>query len=120
MHSTKHTNRELPDRRYSISEVSELTGLPDYALRQWEAKIPQLRPKRDRGNRRYYLLADIEIVRRIKQLHYHEKISLDGVRQRLSQELRGEGRPRTRQDQVDMLDLIESEVRGLLDLLDDV
>ncbi len=109
---------ELPDRRYSISEVSKLVDVPIYVLRQWEAKITQLRPKRNRSNRRFYSPADIEVVRRIKQLLRHEKMTLDGVRLRLAEELHGNGRPQTRQAAIDMIDRIEAETRRLLDLLD--
>lgn len=109
---------ELPDRWFSISEVSELVDVPIYVLRQWEAKLPQLRPKRNRSNRRLYSRADIEIVRRIKQLLRHEKMTLDGVRLRLAEELHGDGKPKTRQSAIDLLDKIEAETRRLLDLLD--
>ena len=107
-----------PERRLRISEVSEITGVAIHLLRQWEEKIPQLKPKRDRANRRYYLEKDVAIVRRIKHLVRHEKMGLDGVKIRVAQELHGEGRPRTRQEAVDLVDRIESEVRSMLTLLD--
>ncbi len=106
------------ERRLRISEVSEMTGVADHLLRQWEEKIPQLKPRRDRANRRYYLEKDVEIVRRIKHLMRHEKMGLDGVKIRIAQELHGEGRPRTRREAIDLVDRIESEVRSLLTLLD--
>jgi DNA-binding transcriptional MerR regulator len=109
-----------PDKRYSICEVSDMTGVPDYVLRQWEARFPPLKPGRDRANRRYYLAKDVEIVRRIKQLVWHEKLSTQGARVRLLQELKGEGRPKTRKEVVDLLDEMENQVRGMLDLLDSV
>ncbi len=106
------------ERRLRISEVSEMTGVAVHLLRQWEEKIPQLKPRRDRANRRYYLEKDVEIVRRIKHLVRHEKMGLDGVKIRIAQELHGEGRPRTRREAIDLVDRIESEVRSLLTLLD--
>ena len=110
--------KELPDRRYSISEVSQMVDLPIYVLRQWEEKITQLRPKRNRSNRRFYSPNDIEVVRRIKQLLRHEKMTLDGVRLRLAEEMHGNGRPQTRQTAIDLVDRIEAEARSLLDSLD--
>lgn len=107
-----------PERRLRISEVSELTGVAIHLLRQWEEKIPQLKPRRDRANRRYYLEKDIDIVRRIKHLVRHEKMGLDGVKIRIAQELHGEGRPRTRQEAIDLVDRIETEVRTMLEILD--
>lgn len=105
-------------RRYGISEVSEMTEVPVYLLRQWEDRITQLKPKRDRANRRYYVKADIAIVRRIKQLLRHDKMTMEGVRMRLAEELRGEGRPRTRQEALDLLARLEEETRAMLDLLE--
>ncbi len=109
---------ERDDRRYGISEVSEMTDVPTHVLRQWEARFPQLKPGRDRANRRYYKAADIAIVRRIKQLLWHEKMTTKGARVRLAEELRGEGRPRTRQEALDILDQMEEGIRKMLDLLE--
>lgn len=109
---------ERDDRRYGISEVSEMTDVPAHVLRQWEARFPQLKPGRDRANRRYYKAADIAIVRRIKQLLWHEKMTTKGARVRLAEELRGEGRPRTRQEALDILDQMEDGIRRMLDLLE--
>lgn len=106
------------ERRLRIGEVSEMTGVAVHLLRQWEEKIPQLKPKRDRANRRYYYEKDVAIIRRIKHLVRHEKMGLDGVKIRIAQELHGEGRPRTRQEAIDLVDRIEDEVRAMLTLLD--
>ena len=107
-----------PDRYYQIGEVAALTGLSQHLLRQWEAKFPQLRPKRSRTNRRYYTQADIEIIRRINYLVNREKMTLDGARVRLAQELHGYGKPQTGQEMIDLADSIISQVRGMLDLID--
>jgi len=108
-----------PSGRYcGISEVSKLTQVPPYVLRQWEDRFPQLKPKRDRANRRRYTAEDIAVVRRIKHMLWHERMTTAGARQRLAQEIRGEGRPKTRQQALDLLDTIESEVRAMLDLLE--
>lgn len=112
--------RTSPERRMSIGEVSQITGVPVYVLRQWEEKIPQLNPRRDRANRRYYVDKDVAIIRRIKHLVRHEKMGLDGVKIRIAQELHGEGRPRTRQEAIDLVDRIEAEVRAMQALLDSV
>lgn len=97
-----------------------MTEVPDYVLRQWEDRFPPLKPGRDRAKRRYYLAKDVEIVRRIKQLLWHEKLSTEGARVRLVQELRGEGRPKTRKEALDILDQMENQVRSMLDILDSV
>lgn len=107
-----------PDRRYSIGEVSEMLGVTVRTLRVWEEQFKQLKPKRDRVKRRYYLHDDIEIARRIKQLLKTEKLSSEGARIRLSQELQLEGRPRTKKELIDLVDSIENDIRSLLDRMD--
>ncbi len=106
------------DRRNKISEVQDLLDVPAYVLRQWESRFPQLKPKRDRANRRYYTDKDIEIARRIKHLLWHEKMTTEGARIQLAQELSGMGRPKTNQQVIDLVDQIETEVRSMLDILD--
>jgi DNA-binding transcriptional MerR regulator len=71
---------------YSISEVCELTGLEQHVLRYWEAEIPQLRPKKNSAGNRAYREKDIELIRRIKSLLYDEKLSIQGAKQRLTEE----------------------------------
>ena len=106
------------ERRQSIGEVAEQTGIATHLLRQWEAKFPQLKPRRDRAGRRIYFARDIEIIKRINFLIRHEKMTIQGARIRLAQELHGEGRPKTNREVVDLLDRIETEVRAMIDLLD--
>jgi DNA-binding transcriptional MerR regulator len=108
---------DLPDKRYKISEVGELLDIPLHVLRQWEQRFPQLKPRRTRTGRRYYLKPDIEVARRIRQLVWIEKMTTEGARIRLAQEIRGEGRPKTRQEALDLLHEIEYEVQGMLDIL---
>jgi DNA-binding transcriptional MerR regulator len=107
------------ERRYSISEVSENTGVPDYTLRQWEKLFPMLRPHRNKANQRYYREEDLRIALRIKELLWVQHMKPDGARVRLAQELHGIGRPRTRREVIDILDRMENEIRGMLDLLDE-
>lgn len=107
------------EKRYSIGEVSEMLDVPVYVLRQWEDRFPQLKPKRDRVKRRYYLQADIEIARRIKQLLRYEKLSAEGVRLRLTQELHIEGRPKTRKELLDLVDAVQNDIRDILHVMDE-
>jgi len=108
----------VDERRYAISEVSEQTRVSAHVLRRWEGLFPQLNPGRNRANRRYYTQADIEIVRRIKYLLWHEKMTTEGARRALAEELHGEGKPRTRKQALELIRKIESEARAMLDLLD--
>jgi len=68
---------------YSISEVSERTGIPSHMLRFWENVFPMLRPKKNRGGNRAYRQRDIELVLRIKQLVLEEKFTYEGALQKI-------------------------------------
>ena len=109
----------LEDRRYSISEVSEQLDLPVHLLRQWEKTIPQLKPKRNQVNRRYYTPKDISILTRIKQLVRTEKMTLQGASRRINQELLGEGAPQTNEETLEIIDTIEAHARHALNKLDE-
>ena len=105
------------DRRYRISEVSEMAGVSVYVLRQWEKHFSMLKPKRDRANRRYYLLDDIALVRRIRRYLWEERITMEGAEKRLCLEKRTGVQPKTPQEIVKLVDLIEVETRAMLNRL---
>ena len=111
---------ESDDKRYTIGEVADKTGVALHVLRQWERKFPQLKPKRNRAGRRYYTAADIEIVRQIHYLVRHEKMTLAGASVRLTEILAGHGRPKTSQAAQDLLDALQNELRAMIHLLDSV
>lgn len=68
---------------YSISEVSEMTGLKAHILRFWESEFPVLRPRKNRAGNRAYTERDIKIVALIKHLLYDERYTIDGAKARL-------------------------------------
>lgn len=109
-----------PNRRHSISEVSELVNVPIHVLRQWEDRIPELRIPRDRSKRRYYTGKEIRQVQRIRQLLWDEKMTTAGARKVLAAEARGETPPRTTPEMLQRIDAIEADVRALLERLDEV
>jgi DNA-binding transcriptional MerR regulator len=74
---------------YSISEVSERTGLAPHVLRYWESEFPELHPKKNRAGNRVYTQEDLDILDRIQRLLREDKYTLEGARQALR---RGEGR----------------------------
>jgi len=71
---------------YSISEVSEKTGVAPHVLRFWESAIPMLRPRKNRGGNRVYREKDIELVNRIKHLVQIDKLSLSKAQEQLRRE----------------------------------
>ena len=106
-------------RLYSISEVSEMTGVQPHLLRQWEANFPQLRPRRMPSGKRAYSGRDIKIVRRIKTLLQHEGLTSKGARVKLAQELRELETPRDLSEMRDLADRIAEEARVIIALFDE-
>ena len=102
------------DRRYKISEITEITDVPAYVLRQWEKRFSRLKPKRDHADRRYYDLDDIDVVRRIKYLLYHDGMTTDGVEKCLEREFHTAGRPKSLKDAMSLITKIEAEIYAML------
>ena len=92
---------------YSISEVSQLSGLKQHVLRYWETEFPSLRPKKNRAGNRAYRIKDIKLIFLIKRLLYAEKYTIEGAREKLK---------RSQEDLTDQLELSfeELQVRDLL------
>lgn len=75
---------QIPDKiYYSISEVSEYTGVEPHVLRYWETKFSRLSPKRVGGNQRKYTRHDLELLYEIIHLLYQEGYTLDGAEKKL-------------------------------------
>lgn len=68
---------------YSISEVSEYTGVEPHVLRYWETKYSRLSPKRVGGNQRKYTRHDLTLLYEIIHLLYQEGYTLDGAEKKL-------------------------------------
>jgi len=105
-------------QRYTISEVSERTGVSIDKLRRWDTSEGYYKPKRDRMKRRYYTDEDIAVIKYIKGLIEHEGLKPEGVRKRLALEKRGFGKPQTRREAIALLNKIEAEIVSMLELLE--
>ena len=82
---------EIPRKRYfAIGEVSELCAVKPHVLRYWEQEFPQLKPIKRRGNRRYYQIDDVLMVRHIRSLLYEQGFTIGGARQRLKDQPKAE------------------------------
>ena len=75
--------RDIKKLYYSISEVSEITGLKQYVLRYWETEFSQLKPGKNRAGNRVYRSHDVDIIMEIKSLLYDRKFTIKGARQHL-------------------------------------
>ena len=70
---------------YSISEVSDMTGVKAHVLRYWETEFPSLRPKKNRAGNRNYRPKDIKAILVIRDLLYKEKFTINGARKKLQE-----------------------------------
>ena len=77
--------RDIKKLYYSISEVSEITGLKQYVLRYWETEFSQLRPSKNSAGNRIYRSHDINTILGIKSLLYDRKYTIKGAKQHLKQ-----------------------------------
>ncbi len=68
-----------PDAYRTISEASEILGVPQHVLRFWETRFSQVRPVKRAGGRRYYRPEDIALLSRIRALLHDEGYSIRGV-----------------------------------------
>ena len=73
-----------PKRYFTIGEVGELCAVKPHVLRYWEAEVPQLKPVKRRGNRRYYQRRDVILIRQIKSLLYEQGYTIGGARQKMT------------------------------------
>ena len=68
---------------YSISEVSQTTGIKPYVLRFWEKEFGLLRPKKNKAGNRSYQQKDIDLINQIKHLLYEEGYTIEGAKSKL-------------------------------------
>jgi DNA-binding transcriptional MerR regulator len=74
----------IPDRpAFKAAEVCEIARLQPYVLRSWESEFPDLGLARTPGGPRVYRKADVERVLRIRQLVFHDGLTLAGARRKL-------------------------------------
>ena len=111
---------QIPKKRYfAIREASTLCGVQPHVLRYWEKEFPQLAPKKRAGNRRYYQIEDIVLLRRIRSLLYDQGYTISGARSLLksknpivsadSGSPEGTGEP--------LLRLMRAELENIMDIL---
>ncbi len=114
----------------TISEVATELDLPQHVLRFWESKLPQIRPMKRGGGRRYYRPEDIVLLRRIRFLLYEDGYTIRGVQKLLREngsqggegsgsEIGGDGPSKSRIDSVRRAELesVLGELEALRGLL---
>ncbi len=63
----------------TISEVAVDLDVPQHVLRFWEQRFAQVKPVKRAGGRRYYRPEDIDLLRGIRALLYHDGLTIKGV-----------------------------------------
>ena len=77
--------KDIKKLYYSISEVSDITGLKQYVLRYWETEFSQLKPNKNQAGNRIYRSHDIDMILDIKSLLYDRKFTIKGAKQHLKE-----------------------------------
>jgi DNA-binding transcriptional MerR regulator len=80
-------------------------------LRFWETKFPQVRPLKRGGGRRYYRPEDVELLRQIRSLLYHEGYTIKGVQRLMREGALKERVEALEGDTIDLSQLSEGERR---------
>ena len=76
----------------TIGEVTNILGLkskkknisPTHVLRYWEKEFKQIKPKIFNGNRRYYDVKDVELLKKINFLLKEQGMTIKGVKKILN------------------------------------
>ena len=69
---------------FSIGDVKRITGVPEYSVRYWEAEFNLIRPIRLESGHRRYTKQDVYTIRKIKDLIYKHKLTLEGAKKQLN------------------------------------
>lgn len=78
---------------WGITEVAARVGVKPHVVRYWETEFPVLRPPTGGAKRRRYSAADVALLEQIKHMLYTERLTVAGVRRRLSALRRADRRP---------------------------
>ena len=96
---------------YSISEVASMMNVTETQLRYWEKEFTNICPKKtDRGVRQY-TKADIEQVRMVYHLVKERGMTLQGARDTLKRNKRGEVNRKV--EVIDRLKAIRTELQEI-------
>ncbi len=101
---------------YTIGEVSNLLGVKPHVIRYWESEFPVLRPKKSGGRIRKFSQEHVHLLRKIQDLLYNQRFTIEGARQKLKQErdsivaIKQEAEPAPRLKSVQQLDATQLKV----------
>lgn len=76
---------EIETKEYfTIGDVKRICGVPEYSVRYWEAEFNLIRPIRKASGHRRYTKADLYTILKLKDLIYHQKMTLEGAKKVLT------------------------------------
>ena len=101
---------------YTISEVSEMTGVKAHVIRYWEKEFASLRPMKDPSGFRRFRKKDIEQVLIIKKYICEDGFTVAGARKAMKQVHAGAAGS---QEKNLLLFGIREELQGLLDVIEE-
>lgn len=102
---------DIPSKQvFPIGEASKLCGVKEHVLRYWEQEFKELKPVKQRGNRRGYRRQDIIVARKIKHLLYDQGFTIKGAKQKL--------KAKPSKSQAISFDDLMKELEQLVSLLD--
>jgi DNA-binding transcriptional MerR regulator len=96
-------------RGYSIGEACRALGVKPHIVRYWEREIGILSPTKDRGGRRVYTHADLQLLFRIKFLVQERKYTVKGAAMQILEEASGQradAKARIHEVRGELLDLL--------------
>lgn len=114
---------EIPDKLYfRIGEVASLLAVEPYVLRYWETEFPSLAPKKSGTGHRLYRRKDVELLLKIKHLLYEKRYTIEGARQTLQNDSKGNKPKVMERKQADLFTsdswaVIRTELASILQIL---
>ena len=71
---------------YTIGEVSNLLNVKPHVIRYWESEFTWIKPKKNSGRIRKYSEKQVLLLRKIYDLLYNQRYTIEGARQKIKQE----------------------------------
>ena len=103
----------IPDKLFfSIGEVSRLTNVEPYVLRDWEGEFRQLKPQKDGDGKRSYTKKDIELILQIKKLLREDLYTREGAKKQLE----GKGNSLKKPHDQELVNIIRDVKKELTDI----
>ena len=86
MNKTDNAYKTIGEVAKILNLINEKKGtLNTHTIRFWEKEFKQIKPKKLSGNRRYYDVKTIELLKKIKYLLKNQGMTIEGVKKILGE-----------------------------------